>query len=325
MRTDDLPLSRTTLDRDTTTRADPRALRAALADPRGRILHVDSGRVLVDPAADRLVLTAVGAGERAPAPGIRYYLGQDGDGPLVAEVASSGGSVGTRDDDDDDGDQAVARAGRWLSLRDVGSLLSARDAGAATAAIALHNWHLTHTRCPRCGARTTLTQGGWVQRCPEDGSEHYPRTDPAVIMTIVDDADRLLLAHNALWPATRYSVPAGYVEPGESLEAAVRREVLEETAVVVGDVAYEGSQPWPFPASLMVGFRGRALTTEPVPDGRELIAAEFVDRGGLRDRVHRGELTLPTATSIAHSLIRDWFGDDLPVVRSPAEGDVGRP
>ncbi|WP_370517527.1 NUDIX-like domain-containing protein [Pseudactinotalea sp. HY160] len=171
MRTDDLPLSRTTLDRDTTTRADPRALRAALADPRGRILHVDSGRVLVDPAADRLVFTAVGAGERAPAPGIRYYLGQDGDGPLVAEVASSGGSVGTRDDDDDDGDQAVARAGRWLSLRDVGSLLSARDAGAATAAIALHNWHLTHTRCPRCGARTTSTQG--------DGCSAARRTDPS--------------------------------------------------------------------------------------------------------------------------------------------------
>src|SRR5699024_1042185 len=152
----------------------------------------------------------------------------------------------------------------------------------------------SHTRCPRCGTPTESTHGGWVQRCPEDGSEHYPRTDPAVIMSIVDDDERLLLAHNALWPATRYSVPAGYVEPGESLEAAVRREVLEETAVVVGEVRYEGSQPWPFPASLMLGFRGRALTTETTPDGEELTAAAFLTRGQLRDRVSAGDLTLPS-------------------------------
>lgn len=302
MLSDDLPLSRTELDRDTITRADPQALSAAFEDPRLRIVHVDSGRVLLDPATDALVLTppAVGADEEN-SPGIQYYLGQDADGPLVAQVDAGAG-----------GGTVAAPPGRWLSLRDVGALLPARDAGAATAAVALHNWHLTHTRCPRCGTSTEATHGGWVQRCPADGSEHYPRTDPAVIMTIVDDDERLLLAHNARWPATRYSVPAGYVEPGESLEAAVRREVLEETAVVVGDVTYEGSQPWPFPASLMVGFRGRALTTDTVPDGEELTAARFFARGELHDRVVRGEMTLPTATSIAHSLIRDWYGEELP-------------
>ncbi len=306
MLSDDLPLSRTTLDRDTVTRADPRALAAALEDPRLRIVHVDDGRVLLDAAADSLVLSPGPAHDDArEGSAVRYYLGQDGDGPLVAEVNS--GRSGAPD-------------GRWLSLRDVGALLPTRDVGAATAAIALHNWHASHTRCPRCGTPTESTHGGWVQRCPEDGSEHYPRTDPAVIMSIVDDDERLLLAHNALWPATRYSVPAGYVEPGESLEAAVRREVLEETAVVVGEVRYEGSQPWPFPASLMLGFRGRALTTETTPDGEELTAAAFLTRGQLRDRVSAGDLTLPSAASIAHSLIRDWYGEELPTGPSTRVG-----
>ena len=125
----------------------------------------------------------------------------------------------------------------WRSLRDVAVLLSDRDSGLFTTALALANWHAKHTHCPRCGSATTAQQGGWVRRCTNDGSEHYPRTDPAVIMSVVDADDRLLLARGPQWGEARYSVLAGFVEPGESLEAAVAREVHEEVGVAVEDVA----------------------------------------------------------------------------------------
>ena len=143
----------------------------------------------------------------------------------------------------------------WTPLRDVGAELTAREAGLATTAVALDAWHDRHPRCPRCGAPTRVRAGRLVRVCVVDGSEHYPRTDPAVIMAVVDDDDRILLGHAAHWAPGRCSTLAGFVEAGESLEHAVRREVLEETGVVVGDVTYRGSQPWPFPASLMLGFR----------------------------------------------------------------------
>ncbi len=201
---------------------------------------------------------------------------------------------------------------RWSSLRVVGATLSARDAGLATAAVALDAWHARHPRCPRCGAVTVATQSGWVRACTVDGSEHYPRTDPAVIMAVVDDQDRLLLGHATAWAAHRWSTLAGFVEPGESLENAVRREVREETGVVVDTVEYRGSQPWPFPASLMLGFRAHARSTDVAVDGVELEAAAWFTRAELREAVASGDVIPPGPSSIARALVEDWFGGRLP-------------
>lgn len=295
MDSDELPLARSTIDRDALIRTDPGELRRVWADPRLRMMHVRGNDVAV--RGERLELTEVQADVRAS--GGRSltwaYLGKDHLGPVIAALHPAG-------------EEGPA----WASLRAVGALLPAREAGLATAAVALANWHATHTHCPRCGAATKITASGWVRVCPVDNSQHFPRTDAAVIMAIIDSFDRILLAHNAMWPANRFSVPAGYVEPGEPLEAAVRREVWEETAIRVGRVAYQGSQPWPFPASLMVGFRGEALNAEPIPDGEEITEVRFFSRADLARAVAAGELLLPGTTSIARSLIEDWYGGAIP-------------
>ncbi|HLR58120.1 MAG TPA: NAD(+) diphosphatase [Beutenbergiaceae bacterium] len=295
MDSDELPLGRSTIDRDALIRTDPRELRRVWADPRLQMMHVSGSDVAV--RGERLELTEVPGEVRASGgESLTWaYLGKDHLGPVIAAV------------------HLAREAGRaWANLRTVGALLPGREAGLATAAVALANWHATHTHCPRCGAATTITASGWVRVCPVDNSEHFPRTDAAVIMAIIDSFDRILLAHNAMWPANRFSVPAGYVEPGEPLEAAVRREVWEETAIRVGRVAYQGSQPWPFPASLMVAFRGEALNAEPIADGEEITEVRFFTRAELAHAVAAGDLLLPGATSIARSLIEDWYGGPIP-------------
>ena len=201
---------------------------------------------------------------------------------------------------------------RWASLRDAGADLPARDAGLATMAVALDEWHTRNRHCPRCGAPTVVAQAGWVRVCTVDGSEHYPRTDPAIIVAVVDDDDRLLLGHNAAWPPGRFSTLAGFVEAGESAEHAVGREVAEETGVVVDRVEYRASQPWPFPASLMLAFRGHAATTAVRVDGVEVTQARWFTRAELAAAVLAGEVLLPMRTSVAHALITDWFGAPLP-------------
>jgi NAD+ diphosphatase len=145
-------------------------------------------------------------------------------------------------------------AGGWASLREVGAVADDQQAGLFTSAVALQQWHARHPRCPRCGAETDEAQAGWTRVCRNDGSEHFPRTDPAVIMLVHDGPDRCLLGRGPQWGEKRFSTLAGFVEPGESLEAAVVREVSEEAGVTVADVRYVASQPWPFPSSLMVGF-----------------------------------------------------------------------
>ena len=284
-------LSRGTVDRDAVTREDPAALERVWAD--ARVLVVEDAHALVlEQDRPRLVLTP-----SADAPdGERFYLGRDADGPVFAVAAPVGRMLGAR----------------RLSLREVGALLDDRDAGLLTHAVGLANWHATHRRCPRCGAPTEPVRGGSVRRCTEDGTDHVPRTDPAVIVLVHDGADRCVLGRQAVWPEGRYSTLAGFVEPGESAEQAVVREVAEESGVACRDVAYVDSQPWPFPASLMLGYTA-VCDPDAAPravDG-ELADARWFSRDELRDAATWGAPTggvqLPSAVSIAHLLITRWI------------------
>lgn len=298
----DLALSRATVDRSARERADDRTVAQALDDPRTRVLVMRGGRsrLLEERTALALRPPAPGDADRAP-----WFLGRH-DGVAYLAVVESGWEEGTGPAVD-----GTAEPG-WVSLREVGADLDDTEAGLLTTATALHGWHGRHRHCPRCGAVTEVVQGGWVRRCPDDGSEHYPRTDPAVIVAVVDDDERLLLATGNGWPDGRVSVLAGFVEAGETMEAAVVREVHEEVGVRVGDLTYRGNQPWPFPASLMLGFRARALSTSIVPDPTEIRSAAWYSRDELAARVAEGSRTLPSRVSIARVLIEEWFHGPLP-------------
>ncbi len=215
-------------------------------------------------------------------------------------------------------------AADWQNLRSLGPALSDLEAGLLTSAIALEQWHQRHTHCPMCGTPTVESNSGWTRTCPADGSEHYPRTDPAVIMLIHDGADLALLGRGVQWGPGRFSTLAGFVEPGESLEAAVAREVFEEVGVVVRDVRYIASQPWPFPASLMLGFSARldgdpTIALDPVEMAEAgwftraevQRAAEWVDSGADPEPGARIQGVSPKL-SISRYLIDLWLSRDLP-------------
>ncbi len=207
------------------------------------------------------------------------------------------------------------------SLRLVGSELSDSDAALATTAVALAQWHASHAHCPRCGSATHLTEAGWSRTCPADASTHYPRTDPAIIVLVRDSQDRALLGQRSNWHPSWFSTLAGFVEAGESAEHTLRREVHEESGVVVDpdSLRYRGSQPWPFPGSLMLGFHAWAAgDVDPTPDGDEIAVARWFERDELATLASAGEVRVPPRVSIARHLIEDWFGGPLP-------GDWSRP
>jgi NAD+ diphosphatase len=198
----------------------------------------------------------------------------------------------------------------WRELRQFVEGGAWSECEVALPAVALANWHVTALFCGRCGGRTQLSQSGWVRVCENCSVEHFPRTDAAVIMAVVDEDDRLLLGNSTKWPRNRFSTLAGFVEPGETLEAAVRREVLEETSVRVSDVAYWESQPWPFPASLMLGYFARAVSHSIVVEEDEIREARWFTRAELRDGAERGSIGLPGATTIARGLIEAWLAGE---------------
>jgi len=200
----------------------------------------------------------------------------------------------------------------WETLRTVGPRLSPQDAGLVVQAQALAEWHRAHRFCSRCGGGLTVSGGGYVLQCESCERHHFPRTDPAVIMLVVDADDRALLGRQPSWPAGRFSTLAGFVDPGESLEEAVAREVMEEAGVEVTDVTYFGNQPWPFPSSLMVGFFARAVTTEIHVDGDEIEAARWFTREEVLAEAEAGTLVLPGGISISRSLVEAWYGGPLP-------------
>jgi NAD+ diphosphatase len=203
--------------------------------------------------------------------------------------------------------EIVASVGEFRELRDLAPLLSAEEGALLCQARGLAHWHRKHRFCGVCGSPTRSAEAGHVRVCTEEscGESHFPRTDPAIIV-LVTDGDRCLLGRQAVWPEGRYSTVAGFVEPGESLEEAVAREVAEETGVLVGRVEYHSSQPWPFPASLMLGFTAEAESTAITLDD-ELVDARWFSRSELAEEVERGALRLPGPISIAYRLIEDWF------------------
>ena len=202
----------------------------------------------------------------------------------------------------------------WVELRSFAPCADARDAGLATSAVAVAMWHAGQRFCPACGAPVRPTLAGWAQVCTgaaDAGRLLFPRIEPAIITAIVDACDRLLLQHNTAWRPGFYSVSAGFVEAGESLERAVRREAAEEVGIALGKVRYLGSQPWPFSASLMLGFYARALGTEISVDHDEVSDARWFTRDELARAVETAEVELPGRASIARHMIEDWFGGPL--------------
>jgi NAD+ diphosphatase len=283
--------------------------------------------VLESPGGANALLTELGVDPRRA---ILIYLGDDAGEqsylaaavsdrapaePRITPLSTSTGKAPSAGNVEQVGHVREVGAGghRWAGLRELGERLDDTDAGLFTAAVAVTQWHLTHPQCSRCGADTVIESAGWSRRCVSCATEHYPRTDPAVIMSVIDRDERILLGRQSRWPTKRYSALAGFVEPGESLEAAVRREVFEESGVVVGAVRYAGSQPWPFPSSLMLGFAATAETTDVRVDQDELEDARWWSREALSLDLATGELLLPPRVSIARRLIEDWFGGPLTV------------
>lgn len=195
--------------------------------------------------------------------------------------------------------------GEVHDLREVGGHLSENELDVAAAATALLNWHRMEPLCPRCGGPTTVINGGFARHCTSCGEDHFPRTDPAVIVAVVDADDRLLLGGQAHW-GQRVSVLAGFVEAGESAEQAIHREVAEEVDVTLDELHYFGSQPWPFPRSLMLGYFARASSTVINLDTDEISHAEWYTRDELTARLERGDLGLPGPSSIASRMIQAW-------------------
>jgi NAD+ diphosphatase len=271
------------LDRAGPHRRDEAWLAARLADPATRVVAASAAGVIV--AGERPRMFAVDALRE----GLELVLlGVDGDGHAVFAA--------------DPGDELP---GERRGLRDLAPMLSQAEGGMVAHAVGLLNWHRRHRFCANCGAASEAREAGHVRVCPACGTQHHPRTDPVVIM-LVTDGDRALLGRQAQWPAGRYSALAGFVEPGESLEEAVAREVREEAGVRVADVRYRSSQPWPFPTSLMLGFSARWAGGEPVVRDGELEDVGWFTRQAIVD----GDVLLPPPTAIARRLIDEWLGDD---------------
>lgn len=257
-----------------------------------RVVLFRDGLVAVGPDGRPLWLPSSGLPRR---PATWAFLGLDAQGsPRFAGIAPDG--VG-----------GVPEVADWLSVRNVPT----SDAVALLAAAALMNWHSSHEHCPRCGTRTAVAESGWQRVCSADGSRHFPRVDPAVIMLVHDGHGRALLGRQRRWPDGWFSTLAGFVEPGESLEAAVAREVAEEVGLQVVASEYLASQAWPFPNSLMVGFHARVEYGQPVPDGDEIGEAVWVSRESLQRDCAAGRIMLPPGLSISRWLIQQWYGAEL--------------
>lgn len=297
----DLPLARNPLNRNSEARNEDGFYESVLADRSTRVLVLD--RNLAPLREDRLVTVPIEALE-LKADARTLYLAK-------AEDTAEHYVLALREDLENLPAELMADNITWHTLREAARTLPETDAALLVESTAALHWLTNHGFCPVCGAPADLTHSGWVRVCRAEGRELYPRTDPAIIVSVIDQDDRILLGTSATWKRHHFSVLAGFVEPGESLESAVIREVAEESGVTVTDPEYLASQPWPFPASLMLGFTARAVTTELVPDGLEISALRWFSREELEREVRTGSITIPGPVSISRAIIEHWFGSSL--------------
>lgn len=286
-----LKLSDSALDRDAVHRDDHKYLQQAVSADQNQIVLVADGQVAVSACGTKLA-TITGP-VRQLAEQDPVYLGLVDQQPVFAVWLPTVPDVG--------------HSAQWVSLRAAAVSLVGPLAQCAATAVALAHWHRSHQYCGHCGTATVSKSAGWLRVCPHCGAQHYPRTDAAVIMLVVDADDRLLLARNPRWPTGRMSLLAGFLEPGESLSDAVRREVHEEVGVQVADVAYVASQSWPFPSSLMVGFWARATTTDITVDGTEVSVAQWFTRAEYQTQLAAQNATPERQLSISTHMINLWL------------------
>ncbi|SLN52762.1 NADH pyrophosphatase [Roseivivax jejudonensis] len=308
------------LDRAAEWRADPDAVARARQASEARATLIWRGKPLLEaPGLDRLCRLPLSHPVVASAMETAILLGREDGAPIFAADISGWtpegldpSTIGGFVDPTEQVHPDIGEALRFAELRRVMTRLGSRDAELAATARALFGWHASHRFCARCGTETAMSEAGWQRLCPSCGGRHFPRTDPVVIM-LVTRGERTLVGRAPFWPDGMFSCLAGYVEPGETLEAAVRREVFEEVGVRVGPVRYLASQPWPFPASLMIGMHGEALSEEIVRDPAEIAEAEWLTRedlaaafAGTHDRIWPAR-----EGAIARFLLRNWLADRL--------------
>lgn len=290
-----LPLSRSELDRAAHLRSDQAKLDEMWQ--RAKIIELLGDRFRIE-GNSLAYLSSATEGER-------YFLGLDKSGTpyFVAHKATTFEEF----------------PAEYQTLRTLGKSLSALEVGAAVHALALSQWHDAHKKCAKCGSDTESISGGAVRKCLACDADHHPRTDPAVIVLVKDNRDRILLGRQKVWPAKRFSTFAGFVEPGESFESTVIREVGEECGGVVSSMRYLGSQPWPFPASLMIAYEAQISNPDSVKeDGEEIEEIIWLDRETLKNKVRAEELLLPPKVSVARAMIESWYGES-------AERDLAGP
>jgi len=303
-----LPLSRTRINRNAESRKIPGFLDRLMADDATKVVLIWRGEALVaEGTPARMELVAPGD---VPSDSLLIYLGFTVDSVrTIAQGTHIVAAVLT----DESGPDVCSDMARWVSARTMAHALDDLDSGIVIEALAMANWHAAHAFSPLTGSPARAEQAGWTRVDQSTGKDLFPRTDAAVIALVTDDKDRIVLGSNALWESRRYSLLAGFVEPGESLEAAVVREVFEESGLVVTNPVYMGSQPWPFPASLMVGFRAE-IEQESLagirPDGTEIVDLRWFTREELLASL--GDVLLPGRPSIARAMIEDWLGQELP-------------
>jgi NAD+ diphosphatase len=290
-----LPLAKSSLDRAAHHRGDEAELNELWQ--RARVVHFNGEKFLTDDAGlIFLTSTQVSQGER-------YFLGMD-EAQTPYFLLHSNSSYGADES--------------YRLLREAN--LDEMQIGLAVHGQSLALWHKRHPMCSNCGAKTQSALGGSVRRCGACEVEHYPRTDPAIIVLIRDTNDRILLGRQGVWPEHRFSTFAGFVEPGESFEAAVIREVHEEANLHVHSIEYVGSQPWPFPASLMIAFT--AIIEDPQnakPDGQEIVDIKWLDRNSIFEELKQEALLLPPPLSVARAMIEAWYaadGKERPALKS---------
>jgi NAD+ diphosphatase len=299
------PFAGATLDRASVQRKDPEWLAAMAASPTRRGIGAGRDQVLVAGDDSALALARLAPTEDQLAAPI--LLGLDGDVPLFAIDLDREAARERPADDGSWGREGETGDAHLISLREAGLTLPHAEGGLAAYAAALLAWHRRHRFCANCGHETEIVEGGFERVCPECGAHHFPRTDPVVIMTVEHD-DRLLLGRRTGWPSGRLSVLAGFISPGEAAEEAVVREVQEESGIVCADPVYVTSQPWPFPASLMLGFHAVSDGGEPTPTDGELDEVHWIPGDLVRAAVNGEDagFALPGEVSIARYLIERW-------------------